>query len=211
MDLMSIYAALETPAGAQLVSNHGELTLLVVRHDHEHAVCIERYPLGATIDVTLVIKLIDSVGLTPREPEPPVPVTVETAPVAKRKPGPKPKPARPPAATADATEACPDCDKRFVPGFRFKMHQIRAKHGSYAPGAPQPDPAPPVLPAKVNPDVCDLCGAAWRGQLRCDDCNALIGLGHTTERVAVTHGSRPLCGTCARRRRLIPNAAAISA
>ena len=79
MELSTAYDALGLPAGAHLVSDHGEVTLIQVQHEHEDDVRIARYRLGAAVEVPTAIKLFDSLGLM-REPATDVATPLEPAP-----------------------------------------------------------------------------------------------------------------------------------
>lgn len=195
--LLSLYEALQTPARAQIVSNHGELALLTVSHPHDDSVAIERFPLGPMVDVATLLQLLDSLGLLPHE-------TVRqlaSAPIVATK-------------TAPATTGpliCPECGRAWKSVGALGVHR-RKKHGVAGKNATVPVSPPPTAPAPAPPkaassrvDICDLCGLPWKGHLRCDDCATLIGQGHTVTEPAIVDGRHPFCEPCARRRKLIGN------
>jgi len=112
IDQLTLDTALDTPEGATLVSSHGTVTLLHVRHAHADQVCIERYPLGAAIEVAQLVRLLGSLGLLPAPAETPGLPAPAAAPMA---------------AAADSTVACPDCGTRTTP--RGMGYHRRHAHG----------------------------------------------------------------------------------
>jgi hypothetical protein len=77
MDLSALYAALTVPAGAHLVSDHGQVALLVVTHANPNQATIERVPLGACVPLEEALRSAYHAGALPSQqlPMPAIEIT----------------------------------------------------------------------------------------------------------------------------------------
>src|SRR5687767_11436438 len=106
LDPVILYEALALPSGAYLLSDHGEIVLLDVRHEHADHLGLARYRLGSPVEVSDVLKLVDSLGLLG-----------VTAPVSSA-PAPAPGP----------RFVCPECGVVYKRAQGLGVHR-RALHG----------------------------------------------------------------------------------
>lgn len=191
-----IYETLQGVNGARLVVKGEEAMLIVLQHEHANKVSMERFPLGSSMDVADLVKLLDGLGL--------IEVSVAVS-------GHERAPARKPAKR-DATHLCPECAFAAKSRGGLGVHR-RSKHGIVSPDSRSRAKAAPraVQVAPVDPQplpvasdgrgVCDVCGAPWTGHARCDECAALLGPGHTHDGPETVIRGKALCPGCVRIRR----------
>src|SRR5687768_10640678 len=106
LDPIILYEALALASGAYLLSDHGEIVLLDVRHEHADHLGLARYRLGSPVELSDVLKLVDSLGLLGTQPP------VETA----------------TPTSAVPRFACPECGVVYKRSQGLGVHR-RALHG----------------------------------------------------------------------------------
>ncbi len=172
MDTLSFFELLSLPSGAQLVSDHGAVTLLLVMHDGPEKVTLERVALGSPVSLLDVIQAAQQRGMELFTPT----VTV----LAK-----KPKESaseQPKVGIAKGFQfpkvPCSQCGK-LIGENQIKKHEAKHDRKSQAaapaPLEPEPEPEPePEMEAPqrsyepdVEPDYLfrdELLGALQRAE-----------------------------------------------
>ena len=106
MDLSALYSVFAAPSGAHFVSDHGQVALLVVRHDHPNQSTVECIPLGACVSLEEALRSAYTAGALPAQ-QPPISVA-PASPAALTTSEPEP---------ATKREPCPNgCGTQLIPG-----------------------------------------------------------------------------------------------
>ncbi len=193
MDTLSIFELLSLPSGAQLVSDHGGITLLIVNHDGPHKVTIERFTLGSPISLLDVIQIAQQHG---------VELFTPTITVLAQQPQEEAVKEPPRAGFGKGykfrTVDCSQCGKA-VSVSQIKRHeathdresQIAASAPQEPEEQPEPEPEPDPILMGTNPRL------ASNQTQPCVGCGVLFGPTHVEKQPYEIVNGQPRCQTCA--------------
>ncbi len=187
MDTLSIFELLSLPSGAQLVSDHGGITLLIVSHDGPHKVTIERFTMGSPVSLLDVIQTAQQHGVELFTPT----VTVLAQSPKEEAVNEPPKPGFAKGYKFRTVE-CSQCGKA-VSVSQIKRHEATHERQSQvaAPAPQEPDPEPDPILMGTDPRL------ASNQTQPCVGCGVLFGPTNVEKQPYEIVNGQPRCQTCA--------------
>jgi ribosomal protein L32 len=176
---------------ARLLVADDRIDLMVARSDQPHRLVIETYPLGTEVEVSDLVRLLDTLGLLPAL-APQAPAVPPLAPTNRRTTR-----STAPDTAADDRSPCPHCGKRFSPhGLEVHIGRSHKQVDGAIVDLPQPPAAVAATAPAPDADTCDACGGLLAGHERCADCAFPIGPDHVIGPAVAYDNGDPLCRIC---------------